>query len=1118
MQKPEDIDTGDDLDELTESSDTSTDDMDSANSGYRHASLLMQRLSSSTFDSISTTQLQNILHRYDLNIEKLNSRHGYLEEKMCHLQMERETLKVSLEELKHEKSLLKRKQLELKTQITNPKFQLKQEQENHHANMMYNATRDKLRRLEEQQQMEVQVKQKVELDMRTLISNTKQLEEEHAETQRLLAQERSTRALQENLLNSHLPKQQEVENKRIISSSSSEALSQLTEASDRERELLQQTASLQEQLSMLRNDLERSQANGELKESHLLEENEMLKEQLENERQARETLEAEVESTRSRLARAVQEAELSLAAHSDSEKTLIREREEHQRIRDRLNGELASQREAVNSLSQKLDKAEARANSMKNEVYQVTLQLTEKGLLLDVLQREKEQAATRTKELENALHAEREQVSHAAARHEATQKRLAQAQSEAMLLRQQLEEAINKGSAKERAVTDAQERFTDILSKLRSDGEGRVQMVEDRNKELAAKAADLRDQIYKLEEEKNERETSMRQLQQELADSLKKLSMSEASLEFNTRYCNQLEEEKARLLKDNDRLRVKLDESEDQYVQAKRRINSLKSSLGDREKELSSAAQKLQEALSAAAAAELTVKQLEGAVQRLEIENAKELENALHAEREQVSHAAARHEATQKRLAQAQSEAMLLRQQLEEAINKGSAKERAVTDAQERFTDILSKLRSDGEGRVQMVEDRNKELAVKAADLRNQIYKLEEEKNERETSMRQLQQELADSLKKLSMSEASLEVNTRYCNQLEEEKARLLKDNDRLRVKLDESEDQYVQAKRRINSLKSSLGDREKELSSAAQKLQEALSAAAAAELTVKQLEGAVQRLEIENARLEAADTRLDLELKSRSKLSLRLAELEKEKGELTSQMEMEKKKAEKMAEQKKAADTRLDLEMKRNIELQKELYTFGWMKEKVDNLQGQLEKETSLRNQLEKINEELKDQVASLKGLVRSHDEQERSKRLLEEEVLELRRQLEANHIQREQYRREIEEKAQQDLKEKLEQVNLFLQSQAASQEQLDQLKAANEANLRTQLEQRIQKLEAELGRARSGQLESLNQRESELERYRQLYNEEMRQRKSLAAKLDRTNSRLSEAPSCSVQQVRPC
>lgn len=171
-------------------------------------------------------------------------------------------------------------------------------------------------------------------------------------------------------------------------------------------------------------------------------------------------------------------------------------------------GEATNQREVINSLSQKLAKAEAHANSMENEVHRVTLQLTEKGLLLEVLQREKDHSASHVKELEITLHKERDQVNRAGARQEAAQERLAQAQSEGMLLRQQLEEAQNKGVAKERAVTDAQERFSDILCKLRSDCEERVQLVEERNKELAAKAVDLRDQIYKLEEEKNEREVT----------------------------------------------------------------------------------------------------------------------------------------------------------------------------------------------------------------------------------------------------------------------------------------------------------------------------------------------------------------------------------------------------------------------------------------------------------------------------------------------------------------------------------------------------------------------------------------------------------------------------------
>ncbi|KAG7523376.1 ankyrin repeat domain-containing 26-like [Solea senegalensis] len=1044
----EEAEFAEDFDELTQSSDTATDDIDSPTSGYRHASVLIQKLDSATLDSRSMVKLQNIFHEYERSIQKARSRHGYLTDKVSQLEVERAELKSSLEEVKDVKSALERNQLELQTEVTNLKFQLRQEQENRrNATMMYNTIKDKLRKIEEQHQIEVQEKQKVELtlrnvelEMRTLVNNIKQLEEDHSETQRLLAQERSARTLQENLLSSHLRKQQEMEDENKRNKSKSyEALSQLTEASDRERELLQQTAALQEQLTILRADLERSQANSSLKESHIVEENEVLKEQLEdvrrdlklnsetftqtifncnnqmttlkselamtttrleNERQTRETLEVEVESTRTRLAGAVMEAERCLAAHADAEKALLREKEEHQRLKDRSTGEATSQRETVSSLSQKLAKAEASVNSMENEVHRVTLQLTEKGLLLDVLQREKDQAAAHAKELETALHAEREQVSRAKARQEASQERLAQAQSEVMLLRQQLEESQNKGVAKERAVTDAQERFSDILSKLRSDSEERVQLVDERNKELASKAADLRDQIYRLEEEKNERETNLRQLQQELADSLKKLSMSEASLEVNTRYRSDLEEEKTRLLKDMDRLKGKLEESEDNYVQAERRINGLKSSLDDREKELTTAAQKLQEALSASAATDTTIKQLEDAVQRLEIENAR-LEAAAKQQSNKI-----------------------------ESLQKGAQEAAMLSDC------------SPGGG---------------------------------------VRGHLEDLVTNLQSSKMSLE----------------------------------------------------------------------------DQLSREVQKHNVLSHTAQDSQALWEEELRSRSKLGLRFAELEKEKGELNTQVEIEKKKAKKIAEQKKSVDARLDQEMKRNTDLQKEMYRLrtllknakkklrdqdaggaefgspmsslrmdmgrhsraegglGRMREKVDDLQVQLEKEVSRCSQLEKTNRDLKDQLASLKSFSHSSDQLEKSKRQLEEEVLDLRRRIEGAQMeqsQAEQYRREIEEKARQEIQQKLEQVNLFLQSQAASQESLDQLKAANEANLRSQLEQKIRELDAELGRSRTTQLDSLNQRDStrtELERYRQLYTEELRLRKSLAAKLDRANTRLAEANS---------
>lgn len=57
-----------------------------------------------------------------------------------------------------------------------------------------------------------------------------------------------------------------------------------------------------------------------------------------------------------------------------------------------------------------------------------------------------------------------------------------------------------------------------------------------------------------------------------------------------------------------------------------------------------------------------------------------------------------------------------------------------------------------------------------------------------------------------------------------------------------------MQAEKNINRLKNMLDEREKELTTAAQKLQEALSTSGATDTTIKQLEEAVQRYVPTNA------------------------------------------------------------------------------------------------------------------------------------------------------------------------------------------------------------------------------------------------------------------------------
>ncbi|XP_043944663.1 ankyrin repeat domain-containing protein 26-like isoform X2 [Protopterus annectens] len=1046
------MDIANDLDDITQSSDTATEDVELPTSAFRNAALQFEQFHMDNMDSRSRIKLQSLIQGYERIIEREKSQYNLLLNKVRQLENEKKELQEGTENTRRLNSALEHQKVEWKSDLNSLNFKLKQEEEKHKNTMLlYEKCQEQLQRKDEQYSMELEAHQQLErnvrnleMEMRTLVSSMKQIEEERNEAQRSLTQERSARALQDEILNNHLRRQKEIEeeNKKMMSKNT-EVVTQLTEVTDREKDFSHQNRMLQDEISVLRLELERVRARSQDEEGKYMNENETLKEKaedlkrdlklseealtqtifqfngqlnalksentklntkLENEKQNREKAETELDSVRSQLTSAVQEMERCQTAKTDIERALQRERDDGLHSQDKLNQEISKLHEMNKHISLQLSKAETKVSSLENDLHRSTLSVTEKTLLLESAQRDLSQNQSRVKEVENLLQLEKDQVSKYNVRQESLQERLAQIQSENMLLRQQLEDAQNKGIIKEKAVSDVQDKFSDIFTKLRTDSERQVHMVEDRNKELINKNNELREQVHRYENEKAEREGTVRQLQQELADALKKLSMSEASLEVITRYRNSLEEEKAYLQKDLDKLKDKLEETEEQYIQSERRIHELKSALDDKEREVIAASQKVQEVVSVSSGMEKTVRQLEEHVQRLEIENAK-LEAA-------VKQQANRTEATQK--------------ELQESVMRPQCMT---------------------EGGDDLYEDSH---------VRNRLEDM-------------------------------------------------------------------------ITSLQGTKINLEEQLNQQIQK-QNVLS-------------------------LSAQDSRnlWEEELKTKSKLGLRLTQLDREKAELEGQVETEKKKAKKLAEQKRSVETTLEREIQRNSELQKDVNkmkallkttkkklkeqetgeqasyfgniqaeqdhsrygienTVSMLKSKVDDFSQRLEMESTKSAQLESSNRELKEQLISLKMLQKSHERLEKSKRQLEDELNNLKRHVEANIMeqsQADQYKREIEERARQEIRQKLEEVNLFLQAQAASQEALEQIRASNEASQRNQMEQRIRDLESELNRAKNTQQDSIIQKEtnqSELERYKELYAEELRLRKTLSAKLDRANERLSE------------
>ncbi|NXL23811.1 ANR26 protein, partial [Setophaga kirtlandii] len=931
------MDVTDDLD-LTHSSDTTSEDVKLPTSTYKEAVLLLEQLTVDHTGSAILLKIQNILLKYEQIIEHEKNRYAAVWREVKKLESEKEESKLIAEETQDLKSILAHQEVEWKSDIQSLKFTLKQEEEKRlRLETLYEKTKEKLRRKEEQYCKEMEEKQQLELQSRnlemelaTLRKLFKQVEDERDETQRQLSQEKNARALQEGILNNHLWRQKELEEetRRTIGKSSDES------DTEREKDLLYKNQLLQDEIAMLRLELDQIRLRHQEEEGKYLEENETLKEKnedlqkelklneealtqtvfqyngqlnllktesamltskLEQTKESKDRLETEIESFRSRLNTTVQELERQQSSRSDVERTFQREREEWLRLQDKLHHDLSDVREANKSLSQQLSKAESKANSLENEFHQLRQTLREKTLLLEMTQKELSQSQCQAKEYDHARQLEKDQANKLVIKQESMQERLAQLQSENLLLRQQLEDLQNKGIIKEKVVNDVQDRFNDIFNKLRADTEKQVYLVEERNKELNAKCIDLREQVFKYETDKIEREGMIRQLQQELADALKKQSMSEASLEVTARYRSDLEEDKLRLQKELEKAKTKLREVEEKYLQSEHCVRDLKAALDGKEREATASAQKLQDQLLASSETNTTIKQLEEHVQQIEA-----LQRDLQAS--------------------------------------------ASCESERKKVKKLIELKRPVELRLDQEMRRNLEL---------------------QKDFKRLKRLLSRATKKIKVyEEREMESQLNLKGEMKIRYSEMVSEVDRLRTKV----------------------------------------------------------------------------------------------AELSQQLDMESKKS----------------------------------------------------MQLEAQNRDLREELSTLHG---NCEKLEKSKCQLKEEVAKLQHHLETNmveHSQIEQYKREVDERAGQEIRQKLQEVNLFLQAQAASQDRLEHIRASHHASLRNQLKDRIRDLECELDKIKNTQQESTFPKEcvqAEVEKYKELYLEEVKTRRSLAKKLERANEKLEEA-----------
>nr|XP_005564891.2 ankyrin repeat domain-containing protein 26 isoform X9 [Macaca fascicularis] len=605
------IQSMDDVDDLTQSSETASEDCELPRSSYKNFMLLIEQLGMECKDSISLLKIQDAALSCERLLELKKNHCELLTVKIKKMEDKVNVLQKELSETKEIKSQLEHQKVEWERELCSLRFSLNQEEEKRrNADMLYEKIREQLRRKEEQYRKEVEVKQQLELslqtlemELRTVKSNLNQVIQERNDTQRQLSREQNARMLQDGILTSHLSKQKEIEmTQRKMNSETSHS-------HEEEKDLLHKNSMLQEEIAMLRleidtiknqnqekekkcfedleivkeknEDLQKtikqneetltqtiSQYNGRL--SVLTAENTMLNSKLESEKQSKERLEAEVESYRSRLAAAIHDRDQSETSKRDLELAFQRARDEWSRLQDKMNFDASHLKDNNEILSQQLFKTESKLNSLEIELHHTRDTLREKTLGLERVQKDLSQTQCQMKEMEQKYQNEQVKVNKYIGKQESVEERLSQLQSENMLLRQQLDDAHNKADNKEKTVINIQDQFHAIVQKLQAESEKQSLLLEERNKELISECNHLKERQYQYENEKAEREVVVRQLQQELADTLKKQSMSEASLEVTSRYRINLEDETQDLKKKLGQIRNQLQEAQDRHTEAVR--------------------------------------------------------------------------------------------------------------------------------------------------------------------------------------------------------------------------------------------------------------------------------------------------------------------------------------------------------------------------------------------------------------------------------------------------------------------------------------------------------------------------------------------------------------------
>uniref|UniRef100_A0A2K5X905 Ankyrin repeat domain-containing protein 26 n=1 Tax=Macaca fascicularis TaxID=9541 RepID=A0A2K5X905_MACFA len=540
-------------------SETASEDCELSHSTYENFLLLTEQLGMECKDSVSLSRIQDTFCFYEHLLKLKNNDYEQLTVKIKQTENMVSVLQKELSETKKTELQLKLQKIELEKQLYSLRLALKQEKEEKgNAVMLYNKYSERLRLKEEECGKEVEMKQRLKWTLRRLVKELKTVVQERNDVQKQLSEEQNARILQDQILTSK-QKELEIAQKKINS--------EISHRHKKEKDLLHENCMLQEEIALLRLEIDTVNNQNQQKEKKYFEdievvkekndnlqkiiklneekltktilqysgqlndltaENKILNSELENKKQNQERLEIEMESYRCRLAAALRDCDESQTSR-DPKLDFQRTRQEWVHLQDKKKVDMSDLQAKTEILSEKLSNAESKISSLQIQLHNTRDAVERKSLILERLQRDLSQTHCEKKEIEQMYQTEQHKLKKYIAKQESVEERLSQLQSENTLLPQQLDDAHKKANSQEKTISTIQDQFHAFAKNLQAESEKKILSLQEKNKELMDEYNHLQERMHQCEKEKARRKVVMRQLQQEWTDPLKQQPTSEAT-------------------------------------------------------------------------------------------------------------------------------------------------------------------------------------------------------------------------------------------------------------------------------------------------------------------------------------------------------------------------------------------------------------------------------------------------------------------------------------------------------------------------------------------------------------------------------------------------------------